>query len=205
MSSVSTLLKAIAAILAAFLIALLIALLVGVPLFALPATLSLGWGIRPGLKRQILQDATHQLRKTGLTGWDLVEAARFLVAERMQYCRRNSFDPAPRAFARGYGYCQQQAYALMDILTRLGFEARVVGAYRNRFPDGERGGHAWVQVSHAGESRHIDSLHYDPVAGKITFTPLSEVFAYTSAFRLLAGWGSVAVNAYRYYVSGKDC
>lgn len=185
-------------------IAILVAILVGVPLFALPATLSLGRGIRPGLKRLTIPGAADQIRNTGLAGWDLVEAARALVEGRMQYCRRNSFDVASKAFERGYGYCQQQAYALADLLTLLGFEAKVVGAFRNKFPDGRSGGHAWVQVFHAGESRFVDSIFYDRGAGGITFTPLTRVFEYTPVFRVFAGWGSSAVNSYRYYITGKD-
>lgn len=179
-------------------------ILVGVPLFALPATLSLGWKMRPGLKDQTISQAAQRLIGTGKTGWELVEAARKLVNDRMQYSRRNSFDPAAKAFERGYGYCQQQAYALVGLLTRLGFDAKVVGAFRNKFPDGRILGHAWVRVTYAGDSRNIDSLHYNDQTSEITFTPLSKIFDYTPLFRLLAGWGSTSVNAYRYYVTGKD-
>jgi len=182
----------------------LFSILVGTPLYALPATLSLPHGQRPGLKSLSLLQAAQELKETGKSGLALVEAARLLVAQRMQYCRRNSFDFYPKAFERGYGYCQQQAYALTDLLTRLGFEARVVGALRNRFPDGRITGHAWVQVFVDGKNHDIDSIAYDAAAGKIKFTPLSSVFEYTPAFRIFAGWGSSAVNARRYYRSGKD-
>src|SRR5512139_276353 len=87
-------------------------IIVGVILYALPATLSLPRGRRPGIEPLTIQEAAQQLRLSGLGGPALVEAARRLVGERMQYCRRNSFDLYPRAFERGYGYCQQSAYAL---------------------------------------------------------------------------------------------
>jgi len=182
----------------------LFTILFGIPLFALPATISLGWQTRPGLARRTIEQEAEQLCESGETGWNLIEAARAMVEKRMAYCRRNSFDTAPRAFERGYGYCQQQAHALADILTRLGFTVKVVGAIRNEFPDGVIGGHAWVQVTYAGETRDVDSLFYDQGTGQITFTPLSRVFDYTPAFRVFAGWGSAAVNAYRYYLTGKD-
>jgi hypothetical protein len=182
----------------------LFAVFVGVPLFALPATLSLGWEKRPGLEHQTISLAVERLRETGKVGWPLVEAARKLVEERMEYSRRNSFDSAPRAFERGYGYCQQQAYMLVDILNRLGFEAKVVGAYKNKFPNGSVEGHAWVHVTYAGESRYVDSIFYDQQNGEITFIPLSKVFDYTIPFRVFAAWGSSAVNAYRFYITGKD-
>lgn len=187
-------------------VVLLIALgiILGLPLFAIPAMLSLPRGTRPGIKKLTIFQAAQQLQQTGKTGWSLVEAARALVAARMQYCRRNSFDVAAMAFERGYGYCQQQSYALVELLTQLGFDAKVVGAFRNSLPDGNVGGHAWVSVKLDGETRDIDSLHYDVESGRITFTPLTEVFNYTPVSRVVYGWGSAAVNAHRYYVTGKD-
>jgi transglutaminase-like putative cysteine protease len=182
----------------------LMAFLGGPPLYALPATLSLPRGRRPGLAPLTIPQAAQQLKSSGKTGWALVETARALVAERMAYCRRNSFDIHTRAFDRGYGYCQQQAYALADLLTRLGFKAWVVGALRNKFADGRLTGHAWVRVSLDGQIRDIDSVAYDRQADRIDFTPVTKVFNYTPYFRILAGWGSSSVNAHHYYRTGKD-
>ena len=67
-------------------------ILIGVPLYAIPATLTLPVGPRPGVKELTIQQAAAQLRNSGIKDWELVEAARALVAERMQYSRRNSFD-----------------------------------------------------------------------------------------------------------------
>ncbi len=184
-------------------LAFVLLIIAGVIVYALPATFSLPRGQRPGVEPLTLEQAAEQLRRSGATGWDLVEQARRLVGERMAYCRRNSFDWAPRAFSRGYGYCQQRAYALKELLERLGFRAEVVQSVRTRFPDGV-GGHAWIRVWHEGESRDIDPEHMDPQTGQLLFTPLSPVTAYTGFFRILAGWGSTAVNAHRYYRTGKD-
>jgi transglutaminase-like putative cysteine protease len=178
--------------------------LVGVPLFALPATLSLPPGLRPGLEDLTLSQAAGQLIETGKSGLDLVEAARALVAERMIYSRRNSFDSYATAFARGYGYCSQQANALADLLSRLGFEAKVVHAFRNRFPDGRVASHAWVQVLVGGRVVYVDSLYYDAQRSEITFTPLSRVSEVSPAIKILERWGAGAVNAHRYYLTGKD-
>jgi transglutaminase-like putative cysteine protease len=179
-------------------------LLVAPVLYAIPATLSLPPGRRPGLRPLTLAQAAEQLRSGRKTGLELVEAARALVADRMQYCRRNSFDPAPLAFQRGYGYCQQQAYALAELLQRLGFDARVVHSFRNRFPDGTEGGHAWVAVRVIGEEVQVDTIHYDVEQHALDFTPLTSVKNYTPVFRVFAGWGCIPVNAYRYYRTGKD-
>lgn len=185
-------------------LASIIVILIGVPLYAVPATLSLLPGPRPGVEQLTIEQASQKLKETGMTDWELVEAARALVAERMKYSRRNSFDPAGKAFERGYGYCLQYAYALTSILTKLGFEAKVVHAFQNRFPDGEVTAHAWVSVTVDDESHYIDSLFYDEQAGELDFNPLSEVLDISPTFKLIAFWGCTATNAHRYYVSGKD-
>jgi transglutaminase-like putative cysteine protease len=187
-------------------VALLVAaaLIVGLPLYALPATLSLPRGRRPGIEELTLAEAARQLEVTAKTGMALAEAARALVGERMQYCRRNSFDSPARAFERGYGYCTQQAYALVDLLARLGIEAKAVYAFRNRFPDGTVGGHTWVRVALGGEEWDLDPLFQDEVMGQITFTPLSSVRDHRPLFKWLTMLGEAAVNAHRYYRTGKD-
>ena len=185
-------------------LASILVILFGVPLYAVPATLSLPPGTRPGVEKLTIEQAAHKLKDTGMTDWELVEAARALVAERMQYSRRNSFDHAGKAFERGYGYCLQHAYALTSLLTKLGFEAKVVHAFQNRFPDGEVTAHAWVSVRLEEDSRYIDSLFYDEQAGELEFTPVSEVLDIGLAFKMLAFWGCTGANAHRYYVSRKD-
>ena len=184
--------------------AALLAIGIGVPLYALPATLTLPRGQRTGVQKLTIPRAAQQLRETGQAGWVLVEAARALVGRRMQYCRRNSFDDTAGAFERGYGYCVQHSYALAHLLTQSGFEAKVVQAFRNRFPDGGVTSHSWVSVTVGGETRYVDPLFYDAQAGRIAFTPLSEVLGISPAFKAFTWWGATAVNAHRYYVTGKD-
>jgi len=182
----------------------ILALAVGAPLYALPATLSLPSGQRPGVEKLTIPQAAQQLRQTGKTGWALVEATRALVGQRMQYCRRNSFDSAAKAFERGYGYCVQHAYALTHLLAQLGFEAKVVQAFRNRFPDGDVTSHAWVNVTVGDETRHVDALFWNAQAGRIVFTPLSKVTGISPAFKVFTWWGATAVNAHRFNLTGKD-
>jgi transglutaminase-like putative cysteine protease len=177
---------------------------VGLPLYAVPATLTLPAGRRPGVESLTITQAAQRLRVSGQTGMALIEAARALVGERMAYCRRNGFDNHRRAFERGYGYCQQSAYALTGLLRQLGFEAKVVHAFQNRFPGERITSHARVSVTVAGETHYVDPLFWDAEAGKVAFTPLSPVLSFSPAFRILAEWGSMAVNAYRYYRTGKD-
>ena len=169
-----------------------------------PASISLKRGRRPGIRSLTLAAAAAQLKDTGLVGYELVEAARSLVAERMVYCRRNSFDGYAKAFERGYGCCQQHAYALVHLLKELGFDARVVHTFRNRFLDDKTEAHAWVQVSVNGQWQWVDTLFYDQESRAIRFEPVTKVRTYSPAFRIVAGWGSLAVNAHRYYLTGRD-
>jgi hypothetical protein len=134
----------------------------------------------------------------------LAEAARALVGQRMQYSRRNSFDSAGRAFERGYGYCMQHAYALESLLTRLGFESVVVQAFKNQFADRTIASHAWVRVTLKGETRAIDPLFWDEQTGQPAFTPLSQVTCISPLFKAFTWWGAPAVNAHRFYRTGKD-
>ena len=172
--------------------------------YALPAIFTLERGLRPGLKPLTLSQAAQRLLGTRKTGWDLVEAARTLVTDRMQYSRRNSFDRDGKAFERGYGFCTQQAYALVDLLTKLGFEAEAVHAFRNKFPERGSGGHTWVSVSLEGERKDIDSIFYDAESREITFSPVTKVYNHTLSFKWLTRSGEAALNAYRYYHTGKD-
>ena len=181
-----------------------VAVLAGLPLYTLPARLSLPRGRRPGLLPLTLAEAAEQLRASGQSGWALVDAARALVGTRMAYCRRNSFERYPRAFARGYGYCVQHAEALHDLLTRLGFQAEMVHAFRCRFPHDKVTSHAWVQVTLGDEIRSIDPVFYVPERGQISFSPLSQVYPLSLPIRLLSYWGAPAVNAHRFYRTGKD-
>lgn len=176
----------------------------GVPLYAIPATLTLQPGPRPGVEELTIEEAALQLTASGESGWERIEAARSLVAERMAYSRRNSFDSPGRAFERGYGYCMQHAYALHYLLAELGFDAEIVQAFRNEFTDGEVSSHAWVSVKIDGEVRYIDALFYDEVEGKLDFIPLSEITTIPAAFKIFTFWGAPAVNAHRYYLTGKD-
>lgn len=183
---------------------LVIMIILGVIIYSMPATLSLSSGIRPGIAPLTITEAVDQLHKCNLRGWELVDTARIMVIIRMQYCRRNSFDHYKKAFERGYGYCQQQAFALHFILSQLGFDSKVVHAFRNQFDDGHVGGHAWVQVTYNGIMKNVDPTFKDATLDSKPFKSLSEVKEYTPLFRYFSGWGSCAVNAHRYYMTGND-
>lgn len=179
-------------------------IIIGVILYGLPATFTLKSGLRPGLKRLSIDEAVWNLINSKKEGWELIEEVRQLIKARMQYCRRNSFDFYEKAFLRGYGYCQQQAFAFSYILNKLGFETRVVYATKNQFPDGNIGGHAWVQIFYHGVTKYLDPAFMESAGEEISFKPLTAVREYTPFFRYFAGWGSIAVNAHRCYKTGRD-
>jgi hypothetical protein len=97
-----------------------------------------------------------------------------------------------------------QAFALNEILKRLGFETRPVQSVRCRFADGRIGGHAWVEVRLMGETRYVDALLKDPLNGTLTFEPVARVTGFSGLFRTLSSWGSSIVNAYVYFSTGSD-
>ena len=173
-------------------------------LYAIPAMISLPGGIRPGLKSLTIEDAIQALEKKDLDGMELIEEARSMVGSRMAYCRRNSYESYKKAFKRGYGFCQQQAFALAKILEGLNFEAVPVQSIQTRFPEGEVGGHSWVRIKMNEEYLYIDPVYYNSEKHEITFSPISEVTEFSSFFRILSGWGSATINAHRYYTSGSD-
>jgi len=45
---------------------------------------------------------------------------------------------------------------------------------------------------------------FDEQEGKLDITPLSEITTIPSAFKIFTFWGGIAVNAHRYYLTGKD-
>jgi hypothetical protein len=56
-------------------------MMAGVPLYALPATLSLPPGRRPGLEPLTILEAAWKLKATGRSGLELIEEAHALVAQ----------------------------------------------------------------------------------------------------------------------------
>ena len=187
-----------------FVLFFILSFFIGWLIYALPATLSIAGGTRPGIENITIDEAVKKLRQTKLSGWELIEESKKMVTSRMRYCRRNSFDSFKKAFRRGYGYCQQQAFALKYILAMLGFRAKVVHAYRNKFPDGNISGHAWIKVDYGNTEKYIDASDVNASTGHINFIPLTKIKEYTGLFRFFAGWGSIGVNAYRYYRFGRD-
>jgi hypothetical protein len=171
---------------------------------SLLAMSSLPAGPRTGLRSKTIEEAVSELKSSNLNGWELVHAATNLVDDRMFYCRRNNLQHFRRAFSRGLGFCQQQAFALTAILEQLGFDAHPVQAVKCRFPDNSTGGHSWVQVNYAGEIRFVDPLLQDRETGKIRFEPLSRVTRFSAPFRIFSSWGSSFINAVVYFRTGSD-
>jgi hypothetical protein len=118
-------------------------------------------------------------------GWDLVAYAQHLTAQKFTHSRRNAWDSPARAFARGMGYCEQQALALKAIYDRLGIPARVVFCLRCRFPasvidgmpwPGGITGHAWLRATINGEERDVCPGSLANTPGVTHFDVLGPVF-----------------------------
>jgi transglutaminase-like putative cysteine protease len=150
-----------------------------------------------------LEDAVALLRESHRRGWDLVAEAQRLVARRMIYSRRNTWDSPARAFERGMGYCHQKALALHAILTSLGIESRPVAARRCRFPatriheytePEQVSGHVWLRVSIDGREEDVCPGEVANSPGHVSFTVLSRTREYRGLRRLGGQLGSIVLN-----------
>ena len=79
-------------------------------------------------------------RETGLTGWALVAEAQRVIGKSIRYSVENSLDTPEQALVCGKGYCWHQSSALNAVLEELGFESRMVHAFKNHFPEVELAG-----------------------------------------------------------------
>lgn len=154
-----------------------------------------------------IDEAVARCRATGLVGWPLVQHARQLVAETMAYSYTASFDRPSVAFARGRGYCWQQAKALLLVLRRLGLRCRLVYATRNDFPPTVHlgrpvprriSGHVWCRVTVDGEERDVCPGDPGGAPGDLAFTPLSRVRRWNAAIAAGSYLGSAVTNRRRY-------
>jgi hypothetical protein len=152
-----------------------------------------------------INDAVWVCRSTGLSNWDLVEYAQKLTARKFTYSRRNSWESAERAFARGLGYCVQQALALKKIYDELGIESKIVHG-KGEFPEStihgvrEPGGcfnHAWLEVTASGLSKYVCPGNVKNEPGKLDFKIAGKVRPYTGLLHFFTFSGAVLVNAVR--------
>ena len=153
-----------------------------------------------------IDDAIAACQQSGLSGWALVAYAQQLAARKFSYSRRNPWDSPARAFARGMGYCQQQALALGRIYAGLGIDAQPVYALQCRFPATTIHGlpepehispHTWLRVRISDEVRDVCCGCRSNVPGVVHFTVLSEVKPLTPWLRPFSHLGSVIENIRR--------
>lgn len=159
-----------------------------------------------------LTEAADECRQSELTGWELVAFAQRLVNRRMRYSVENSLDRPAAAFAKGQGYCWHQAGALNEILLSLGFDSRLVHAFRNRFPETVLmgvpvynfvSGHVWCRVRLNGGEKDVCPGHADNVPGQTHFTPLSRVREWNRGMEFLTYYGAALFNLHRKRKYGK--
>ncbi len=152
-----------------------------------------------------IEDAVNYLKAGKAEGWDLVAAAQNMVNRKMEYSRRNNWDSPRRAFARGMGYCWQQAEALKSILDGLGIESKVVQSVKNYFPPkkiheyeskGGYCGHVWLRVRVNGEEKDVCPGNGENKPGKIHFKIEEKVTDYKGVIKIFGHLGSTLMNRY---------
>jgi transglutaminase-like putative cysteine protease len=153
-----------------------------------------------------IADAVEACRRSGLASWELAAYAQHLVARKFTYSRLNPWDTPSRAFARGRGYCEQQALALKAIYDALGIEVRPVFALRCVFPpkmvDGVWwpagvSGHAWLRVRIGGVEQDVCPGSVENTPGHTQFRVLSPVHAWSPWLRPFTCVGSSIENMRR--------
>lgn len=154
-----------------------------------------------------IEDAVAACRESGLQGWELVRYAQKLTAEKITYSRLNPWDSPARAFARGMGYCQQQALALQKILWQLDISSKAVYSLENKFPpkeidgifEGERiSAHTWLRVKIDGEERDVCPGSAANEPGVLHFIIISEVRYLHPLLKPFSHLGSIVENIKRY-------
>ena len=157
-----------------------------------------------------LSDAVHACRRTGLSGWELVAHAQRLVARKFAiYSLRNPWDSPSRAFVRGMGYCLQYNLALKRLLERLGFDSRLVHAFRVRDLDDPdwKLGHAWLRVRSGGEELDVCAGSERNFPGRMRIKPLTGVRDLSPALVAFSYVGSALVAGvaeWRGVVTGEE-
>lgn len=132
-----------------------------------------------------------------LRGWERVEAAQRSVHAAMpEYGFDNGFDTPRQALARGRGYCWQRAAVLLAALRSLGVDARMVHAFRNRFPAGLVAGHVWLIVTIDGESRPVCPGDPRNRPGVVHFETLSKVRRWGPGILALTYLGAPIANVF---------
>ena len=118
-------------------------------------------------------------RATGLSGWDLVDAATAAVHRSLDHESSWHLWYTPEASLRhGQGRDTQYNVALADVLRRLGLRVEVVHAAWVRGlgpqPWFQRG-HLWLRVTIDGHTRDVSASRAGNRAGHVPFVALSEV------------------------------
>lgn len=98
---------------------------------------------------------------------------------------------------RERGYCAQYNGALADVLRHLGFDCRLVHAFRVRMlgDPSWRMGHVWVRVRIGGEFRDVCAGTPGTGAGAVGFVPLTRVWGFGRAMRGLTTVGMAPIVA----------
>lgn len=144
-----------------------------------------------------IEEAVAECRRSGLTGWALVDHARDLTHRKFTaYSILTPWEPPAVAFRNSRGNPNQYNGALNEILNRLGIYTEMVFASRVRSQTRPwwRTGHVWVRVTIDRVTRDVDAGTVDGGAGKIAFVPLTQVrrFRRLTYLNTSAAWSLLA-------------
>lgn len=148
-----------------------------------------------------IETATKECRETKYTGWQMVTFVQKYVNKHMKYSLDNTTDAPREAFAKGKGYCWQQAWSVQYILKKVNIRSELVYARKvtfyedksKRVPTGEKG-HVWCRVMLNDKIKDVCSCNKENLPGEVNFVPISPVKRYS----LLALAGGYLGTAFRH-------
>ncbi len=152
------------------------------------------------------QEALHTCRTSGMKNWELVAFAQKLVFQNMKYSVTNSFDKPKEALEHGQGYCWHRSSVLNMLLLDLGFNSRLVHAYKNVFTESEImgvtindfvSGHVWCRVMLDGVEKDVCPGNMNNTPGVLHFKPIGKVHNWNKCIEFFTYYGSALVNRHR--------
>lgn len=129
--------------------------------------------------------AVRACRESQYTGWQMVTFVQKYVNKQMCYSMDNTSDSPRTAFAKGKGYCWQQAWCVHYILKKVNIRSELVYTTKACFYEDRKkerktreGAHVWCRVRLNDTIKDVCSCSKENVPGDVNFIPLAPVRRY---------------------------
>ncbi len=141
-----------------------------------------------------IETAVKACRQSQYTGWQMVTFVQKYVNKHMKYSLDNTTDSPRMAFAKGKGYCWQQAWCVHYILKRVNIRSELVYTKKACFyasPEKKEktkeAAHVWCRVRLNDTIKDVCSCNKENMPGNVHFVPIAPVRRY-NAIALAGGY-----------------